>query len=230
MKIEDLHSWNLSPEEAKVIQSKLARKVEREGKLEEVKLVAGLDLSSTDKKGRARGAVVILLFPQFELMELRIEEGKLEFPYIPGLLAFRELPLLLSACSKVEHKPDLVFVDGQGIAHPRRLGIASHLGLFLNLPTIGCAKSILCGRHKPLGEEEGDYAELIDDGEIIGVALRTKKGSPPVYVSIGHKIDLEQAIYWVKQCCRGHRLPEPLRIAHLAANAQLKEEFQRKLF
>lgn len=229
MRIKNLHPWDLSPEEAKALQSELASKVEKKGELKEVKFVAGMDISA-GREGRACGAVVILTFPKLDLVEVEVEEGKLNFPYIPGLLAFRELPLLLSACCKVKQEPNLVFVDGQGIAHPRRLGIASHLGLLIHLPTIGCAKSLLCGRHNPLGEEEGDYAELIDNGELIGVALRTKKGFPPVYVSIGHMIDLEQAIYWVRQCIRGHRLPEPLRLAHLAANGRLKEEFQRKLF
>jgi deoxyribonuclease V len=206
--------------------------VERQGEIERVRFVAGLDISSPDKDGKAQGAIVILSFPHLEVVEVEVEEGRVNFPYIPGLLAFRELPLLLSTCLKVQQEPDLMLVDGQGIAHPRRFGIASHLGLFLNRPTIGCAKSCLCGWHKPVGEEEGDYAELVDKGELIGAALRTRRGAPPLYVSIGHKITLELALWWVRQCCKEHRLPEPLRLAHLAANHRLKEapSFQRRLF
>ena len=135
--------------------------------------------------------------------------------------------------------PDLILVDGQGIAHPRRMGLASHLGLFLDTPTIGCAKSLLCGSHEMPGDEPGSYAEVVDRGEIIGVALRTKLGVKPVYVSIGHKIDLQTAIHWVLECCRGYRLPEPTRLAHLAAGGNLKPEkdavaaeagYQGKLF
>ncbi|MCK4222413.1 MAG: endonuclease V, partial [Dehalococcoidia bacterium] len=111
----------------------------------------------------------------------------------------------------------LILVDGQGIAHPRRLGLASHLGLFLEVPTIGCAKSRLCGRHEPPGEETGSHAELVDNGELIGAALRTRRDVKPIYVSIGHKIDLGLALHWVMNCCRGYRLPEPTRLAHLAA-------------
>ena len=146
----------------------------------------------------------------------------LYFPYIPGLLSFREAPLILAACEQLDLIPDLVLVDGQGIAHPRRFGLASHLGLFLNIPTIGCAKSLLCGAHEIPDSEPGNYAEIIDKSEIIGAALRTKPGVKPVYVSIGHKIDLETAIRWVMNCCRGYRLPEPARLAHLAAGGNLK--------
>jgi deoxyribonuclease V len=130
----------------------------------------------------------------------------------------------LAACEELTVTPDLILVDGQGVAHPRRLGLASHLGLFLNTPTIGCAKSLLCGRHEVPGVEPGSYAEVIDKGETIGVALRTKLEVKPVYVSIGHKVDLQAAIYWVLECCRGYRLPEPTRLAHLAAGGNLERK------
>jgi deoxyribonuclease V len=154
-------------------------------------------------------------------VETRLAQGRLDFPYVPGLLSFREAPLTLAACQLVTIIPDLILVDGQGIAHPRRMGLASHLGLFLNIPTIGCAKSLLCGRHEMPGEDPGSYAEILDGGETIGVALRTKLGVKPIYVSIGHKIDLQTAIHWVLKCCRGSRLPEPTRLAHLAAGGSL---------
>jgi deoxyribonuclease V len=180
----------------------------------------------------AQGAVVVLSHPDLDIVEIKTAEGKLTFPYIPGLLSFRECPLILAACQKLDNTPALVLVDGQGIAHPRRLGLASHLGLFLDIPTIGCAKSILCGRHEPLGEKIVSYAELVDNGEIIGAALRTKAGVQPIYVSIGHKIDLASALYWVTQCSRGYRLPEPTRLAHFAAGGRLasKSSYQGKLF
>jgi deoxyribonuclease V len=170
----------------------------------------------------ATGAVVILSYPELRLVETKIVNEKLNFPYIPGLLSFRESPLVLAACEKLAITPDLILVDGQGIAHPRRMGLASHLGLFLNTPTIGCAKSRLCGTHKVPGVEPGSYAELTDNGEIIGAVLRTKLGASPVYVSIGHKVDLQTAIHWVLECCRGYRLPEPARLAHLAAGGNLE--------
>jgi deoxyribonuclease V len=154
--------------------------------------------------------------------EVKVIGGRLDFPYIPGLLSFREAPLILTTCRELTIVPDLILVDGQGIAHPRRLGLASHLGLFLDTPTIGCAKSLLCGQHEVPGDEPGSYAEIRDKGEIIGAALRTKPAVKPVYISIGHKLNLESAIYWVLKCCRGYRLPEPTRLAHLAAGGNLK--------
>jgi len=149
-------------------------------------------------------------------------EGKVDFPYIPGLLTFREAPLALAAFERLEIAPGLILFDGQGVAHPRRMGLASHLGLFLDTPAIGCAKSRLCGSHAILGSEVGSYAELVDGDEVIGAALRTKAGVKPVYVSIGHKISLESAIHWVMRCCCGYRLPEPTRLAHLAAGGRLE--------
>jgi len=155
---------------------------------------------------------------------VEVAEDKIAFPYIPGLLSFRESPLILAACEKLCNVPDLVLIDGHGIAHPRRFGLASHLGLSLNLPTIGCAKSILCGRHQPVAEEAGSHTELLDNEELIGAALRTKSGVRPVYVSVGHRIDLASALQWVIKCCRGYRLPEPARLAHLAAAGRLPLE------
>jgi len=216
-----LHEWEVSVARAREIQLSLAKRVVTQGEDITPCLVAGIDISSPNAQGVARGAIVVLSYPEFSITEVVVAEAKIAFPYIPGLLSFRESPLILSACEKLNNTPDLMLVDGQGIAHPRRLGLASHLGLFLDLPTIGCAKSILCGRHQPLAEEAGAHAELIDNGELIGAALRTKSRVRPVYVSVGHKINLASALRLVMSCCRGYRIPEPTRLAHLAAGGSL---------
>ena len=222
VKVANLHSWRVGIAEAKDIQRDLAGKVSRSGEPESPRLIAGVDISVKREEGRATGAVVVLQYPELRVVEVKIIGGRLDFPYIPGLLSFREAPLILATCQELTLVPDLILVDGQGIAHPRRMGLASHLGLFLDMPTIGCAKSLLCGRHEVPGDEPGSYAEIRDREEIIGAALRTKPGVKPVYVSIGHKLSLESAIYWVLKCCQGYRLPEPARLAHLAAGGNLK--------
>jgi len=154
-------------------------------------------------------------------VETGVAEMRVSFPYVPGLLSFREIPLILAACEGIESTPDLFIADAQGIAHPRRMGLASHLGLCLGIPTVGCAKSILCGRYGDLGDERGERAPLIDGGEVVGMALRTRCGVKPVYVSVGHKVDLDEACRWVLDCCRGYRLPEPTRLAHRAASGKI---------
>ncbi len=212
-----MHSWQVSPTQALDIQRSLAAQVSRSSQVATPHFIAGVDISVAKAPGIATGAVVVLKYPELSLVETKIAQGRLDFPYVPGLLSFRESPLTLAACEKLTVIPDLILVDGQGIAHPRRLGLASHLGLFLNRPTIGCAKSLLCGQHEEPSIEPGSYAEVVDRGETIGVALRTRLGVKPVYVSIGHKVDLDTAIYWVMECCHGYRLPEPTRLAHLAA-------------
>ncbi len=221
MKGRNLHSWQVTIAEAEEIQQALASQVVRRNELNTPRLIAGVDISGEDRSGMVRGAVVVLRFPELVLVERSVAEQRIGFPYVPGLLSFRETPLILAACEGLTLSPDLFIADAQGIAHPRRLGLASHLGLLLDVPTIGCAKSILCGRHSDLGEEPGSYAPLFDDSEIIGAALRTKQGVSPVYVSIGHKVDLDAALHWVMACLRGYRLPEPTRLAHLAAGGQL---------
>jgi len=239
VKIERLHSWQVSITQALDIQLGLAARVSKVSEVATPRFIAGVDISASKAQEMATGAVVILSYPELRLVETKIVNGKLNFPYIPGLLSFRESPLVLAACEKLTITPDLILVDGQGVAHPRRMGLASHLGLFLNTPTIGCAKSRLCGSHKVPGVEPGSYAELLDNGEVIGAVLRTKLEVSPVYVSIGHKVDLQTAIHWVLECCRGYRLPEPARLAHLAASGSLKQErdtvvseegYQEKLF
>jgi deoxyribonuclease V len=238
MKVTRLHGWQMSITQAMEIQLRLAAQVSRAGETTSPRLIAGVDISVDRGAGTGTGAVIVLSYPELDPVETRVVTDRLEFPYVPGLLSFRESPLILAACEKLDVLPDLIMVDGQGIAHPRRMGLASHLGLFLDTPTIGCAKSRLCGRHEVLGTEPGSYAELVDEGEVIGAALRTKAGVNPVYVSIGHKVDLPAAIHWVLACCRGYRLPEPSRMAHLAAGGNLKiethtavsEGYQERLF
>jgi deoxyribonuclease V len=222
MRVFNLHGWEVSTAEARELQLKLASEVSRNDVVSSPRFIAGVDISVDRVRGVARGAVVVLNYPELKVVETRVVEGKVDFPYVPGLLTFREAPLALAAFKRLNTVPDLVLFDGQGIAHPRRMGLASHLGLFLDTPAIGCAKSRLCGSHAVLGSEVGSYAELVDGDELIGAALRTKAGVKPVYVSIGHKISLESAIHWVMRCCCGYRLPEPTRLAHLAAGGRLE--------
>ena len=224
MRIFQRHNWQVTTAEAREIQLKLAGEISRVNKADDPRLVAGVDVSVnlSDKTGRS--AVVVLSYPELEVVEIRTVEAEIVFPYVPGLLSFREMPLIIPAFEKLKNTPDLVIMDGQGIAHPRRMGIASHLGLFLGIPTIGCAKSRLCGECREPARQQGSRTYIIDGGEPIGVVLRTREGVKPVYVSTGHMIDLESAVYRVMSCCRGYRLPEPTRLAHQAAGGQLIEK------
>jgi deoxyribonuclease V len=219
---QNLHSWQMTPDQAKNVQRELAVKVSRRNEVEAVRLIAGVDISAPNAAGLARAAVVVLSYPELMLVDTKVITQEVTFPYVPGLLSFRESPLIIAACEDLEAIPDLILVDGQGIAHPRRLGLASHLGLLWDRPTIGCAKSRLCGKHNVVPPEPGCYAEITDNSEVIGAALCTKTGTAPLYISIGHKVDLETAITWVLRCCRGQRLPEPTRLAHLAASGHLE--------
>jgi len=218
MQIRQLHPWNLEPRDAIAIQKRLAAQVVLEGSPQDVHTVAGADISTAG--GRGRGAVVVLSYPDLQVLESEVVESELAFPYIPGLLAFREVPVLAEAFRRLSVRPDLLLVDGQGLAHQRRFGIACHLGLLLDLPTIGCAKSRLVGEHEPVGEEAGCRVELRDGPEVIGLVVRTRAGVTPVYVSVGHRIGLAEAADWVLSLCRGYRLPEPARLAHQAAGGQ----------
>jgi len=221
MKVRQYHNWQVTVSQAQEIQKGLASQLSLKNEISHPRFIAGVDISHPDSKGVARGAVVVLGYPELTLIEVQIAEGKPTFPYVPGLLSFRESPLILAACEKLAINPDLILVDGQGIAHPRRFGLASHLGLLLDTPSIGCAKSLLWGKHQPVDYPVGSYKEIFDGAEVIGAALRTKAGMNPIYVSIGHKVDLPTAIYWVKQSCQNHRLPEPTRLAHLAAGGKV---------
>ncbi len=208
-----LHDWNLKPEAAIALQRELAQRIVREDQLGEVRCVAGVDMALNEESGMARAAVVLLSYPDLEILERHVYEEPVRMPYIPGLLSFREAPSVLGAFARLRQQPDLVMVDGQGIAHPRRLGIASHLGLWLDLPTIGCGKSILVGHHAHLSEEAGSWVPLIDNGETIGAVLRTRAHVKPMIISLGHRISLETSLRYVLACCRGYRLPEPTRQA-----------------
>lgn len=222
MRIRQLHSWRVAASEAKQIQRELASQVSTKNEVQQVHLVGGVDLAAGNRYTTARGAVVVLQYPEMLLVEQSVVERRLDFPYVPGLLSFRESPVIIEACERLSATPDLFLVDGQGFAHPRRFGFACHLGLLLDTPTIGCAKSILCGEHDEIAQEAGSSANLIDREEIIGAAVRTRAGVKPVYVSIGHKVDLEASVDWVIACCRGYRLPEPIRLAHQVAGGQLR--------
>lgn len=218
-----MHEFTLSLNEARQVQMSLAKSVSQEDMPGEVRFIAGVDVSAERASRKATAAAVVLSYPEMKLVETVLFQGELNFPYIPGFLSFREAPLVLNAFERLTKSPDLVIVDGQGLAHPRRLGIASHLGLLLNVPTIGCAKSRLCGEYEIPDETAGSFTRLFDGGEVIGAVLRSRTGVKPLFVSVGHKVSLDSAIGWVLRCCRGLRLPEPTRLAHLAAGGKLKE-------
>jgi deoxyribonuclease V len=222
MKIAGRYDWNVTTARAREMQLELAPRISRIGKVTSPELIAGVDVSINRFAKTGAAAVVVLRYPDMEIVETGLAEDSVKFPYVPGLLTFREAPLVLAAFEKLKVTPNLVIVDGQGIAHPRRIGLAAHLGLCIGLPTIGCAKSRYIGEHEIPGDEAGNSAELRDGDEVIGAVVRTKAGVKPVYISIGHMIDLPSAVRWTLACCRGYRLPEPTRLAHMAAGRQGK--------
>ncbi|WP_240455524.1 deoxyribonuclease V [Halomonas faecis] len=223
MTTSPLHDWNLTPAEAIALQRRLAGRVEREDRLAEVRHVAGVDIGFEEAGAITRAAVVVLGLPrgdggEWGLVEQAVHREPTRMPYVPGLLSFREVPAALSAFAKLATRPQLVMVDGQGIAHPRRLGVASHLGLWLDLPTIGVAKSRLCGTHTEPGPERGDWVPLRDGDEVIGAVLRSRARVKPVFVSPGHRISLPSALDWVIRCLGRTKLPEPTRLADRLAS------------
>ena len=223
------HKWRVSTAEARAIQEKLREKWEGQDRLGTIRTVAGLDAAfvltgsqALKKRGRwerlreanrAIGCVVVFRYPEMEEVERSYAVVRLEFPYVPGLLSFREVPALLAALKTLKTMPDLLFCDAHGYAHPRRMGLASHLGILLDRPTIGCAKSILIGTHGELREEAGNWTELVDDGERIGAAVRTRSGVKPVYVSQGNRVSLETAVELTLEVADGLRIPRPTRMA-----------------
>ncbi|MBI2913644.1 MAG: deoxyribonuclease V [Chloroflexi bacterium] len=218
MKLRRLHPWRVTSAQARAIQARLVPRVIARGGPQEVRYVAAADIAFLDRPfGRqpalARAAAVLLSYPELEPVEQHVVEAPVAFPYVPGLLAFREVPVLARAFRKLERAPDLLLVDGHGLAHPRRFGIACHLGLLLDVPTIGVAKSRLIGAAAELPTQAGALAELTDGPDLIGLVLRTRDAVSPVYVSVGHRVGLRQAAEWVLRLCRGYRLPEPIRLA-----------------
>lgn len=218
------HDWNLPPAEAIAVQRALAAKVVSTDALPDVHRIAGIDVSVNAETNLARAAVVVVSFPELQEISVARHEQPVAMPYVPGLLSFREIPVILGALAQVAEVPDLLMVDGQGIAHPRRIGIATHLGVILNLPSIGCAKSVLRGRHAPLPDEVGAQADMVDRGEVVGMALRTRKHANPILISIGNRISLPTAVAFVQACGRGYRLPEPTRLAHIHAKETGNEQ------
>ncbi|HEY6674088.1 MAG TPA: deoxyribonuclease V [Rubrobacteraceae bacterium] len=224
MKVEKLHGFDLSPAEARRLQEELASGVVAGPPLdlERVRYVAGADVST--QEGIAYATVAVLGFPGLSVVEVRGFEAPLEFPYVPGLLSFREMPSVLGALEKVETNVDAVILDAQGLAHPRRMGLASHVGLFVDVPTVGCAKSVLVGTFEEPEVEKGSATDLVHRGEVVGRAVRTRERVSPVYVSVGNRIDLDSSVELVLASSTRYRLPEPTRQAHNAANRLRKGE------
>jgi deoxyribonuclease V len=227
-----MHQWNVSPKEAIELQKKLQSEVRIEPLKKGIKYIAGADISLNRFSPEIFAGIIVFTFPEFEVVEHALVESKTDFPYIPGLLSFREVPALLQVWEKLNIKPNILMVDGQGIAHPRKIGIASHIGVLLDIPTIGVAKSPLYGIFKKPGDNAGSLSYIYDSPkgeasrynreEVIGAALRSKERSKPLIISPGHKIDIEGSLDIVRQSLRGYRLPEPTRLAH-----QLVNQFRR---
>ena len=223
MKIAPLHDWNLTPPQAIQLQKQLAHEVVAEDRFgAPFKTVAGIDLGYDAKNDTSRAVVVVLSFPKLELIETSEAILPIQFPYVPGLLSFRETPVAIKALEKLTVAPDLILCDGQGLAHPRRFGIACHIGLIVDVLTIGVARSLLVGKVENLGETRGNTAPLVYRNEQVGVALRTKDKVQPIYVSIGHRISLETATDFVLQCTPKYRLPETTRLADKLASYRKK--------
>ena len=213
-------SPRFSTKKAHAMQLRLSKQVMHEDTLPEtINYVAGVDVAYT--KGISIGAVAVLDFASLSLVESQVVHLKTRFPYIPTLLSFREIPPAYSAIKKLRTKPDVFLVDGQGFAHPYRLGFATHLALAIDRPTIGAAKSLLCGKVEPVGEH--DWAPLMDGGEIVGAEVVTRLGTKPIYVSVGHRVSLKRAIDVVRSCTRTYRIPEPIRRAHILANEEKRK-------
>ncbi len=220
MEINQLHPWQVSTREAARIQADLREKVllQSESNFESIQTIAAADVSSHKSENILYAAVVIMQFSPLKFINCYWEIAPARFPYVPGYLSFREAPIIVEIFKKISHPPDVLLCDGQGIAHPRGLGLASHLGLFLDLPTIGCAKSVLVGNYEEPGPSRGDQSPLIYQGRQVGVALRTRSHVKPVFISCGHKIGLSEAIRIILHVSPRYRIPEPLRIAHQMVN------------
>ena len=223
-RFEQLHEWSLTPREAVELQKRLRERVSVVPLKKNVETIAGADISFNKFDPVVYAGVVVLRLPSLEVIEEVGVVSETRFPYVPGLLSFRETPSVLEAWAKLKTEPDAVMFDGQGLAHPRRAGIASHVGLLIERPTLGCAKSVLVGKFDEPGEERGSWTPMLDKGETVGAALRTKTRVQPIYVSPGHLIDLAGAIQLTLRCDGGYRQPEPTRRAHLLVNALRRGE------
>ncbi|MBF8275005.1 MAG: nfi [Candidatus Brocadiaceae bacterium] len=224
LKFKQLHSWRISGKKAVQVQTALKKLLVFRKQRGVIRIIAGADISYDKQSERFfAGVVVFRLNGRLELIEECAVTGKARFPYIPGLLSFREGPILLRTFRKLKASPDVILFDGQGIAHPRNFGLASHIGLILDTPSIGCAKSRLVGEHGDVENVAGAYSKLIYKNKTVGVALRTKVNTKPIFVSIGHKITLASAISVVLRTCCGYRIPEPVRYAHLLVNKLRKQ-------
>lgn len=211
-----LHPWNITAIEARQLQEKLRPLVKQTPLPDEgITYICGVDAGYSS--GSICAAAVVFEYDSQQIVEKSAAHMRVTFPYMPGLLSFREAPFILEALMQLKCIPDVLIVDGHGLAHPRRFGIASHLGVLLDIPAIGCAKSVLVGQSETVGESYGSYANLVDRGEVVGAVLRTRQGAKPVYVSVGHRVDLKSVLRIVMGCCRGFRSPEPTRLAHQIA-------------
>lgn len=224
MKVHRLHPWPDNTAEAAALQRELSSKVVAEDRLGPVRHVAGIDVGFEQANTVTRAAVVVLSYPDLELREQALARRPVDFPYVPGFLSFREAPAVLDALEKLRIAPDLLLCDGQGLAHPRRFGIACHLGLLADRPSIGVAKSRLVGSHEEVPQERGAWRELIHRGEVVGAVLRTRVHTRPLFISVGHRIALPTAIEYVMGCTTRFRLPETTRRAHRLAS--LKEDVE----
>ena len=221
MKISQRHDWSLTVAEAIAIQEQLRGEIITSDQLGTVQYVAGVDMGFEADGTISRAAVAVLSFPELQLQESAIARRPTSFPYVPGFLSFREIPAVLDALEKINTIPDLILCDGQGIAHPRRFGIACHLGLLINMPTIGVAKSLLVGKHESVPDEKGSWQPLRHRNELIGAVLRTRPGTKPLYISSGHRVSLPTAIEYVMRCTPKYRLPETTRIADKLASSKV---------
>ena len=212
------HPWDLTPREARVVQEELRSRVVLADRVGEVRLVAGIDVGFEQGNTVTRAAVAVLDYPALTLHEYAIARRPTTFPYLPGLLSFREIPAVLDALARLRCRPDLLLCDGQGIAHPRRFGIAAHLGVLLDVPAVGVAKSRLIGEYGALPDQRGAWVPLRDRGEIIGAVLRSRRGVKPLFISAGHRITLPTALAYVLACSTRYRLPETTRWAHRLAS------------
>ncbi|HIE37467.1 MAG TPA: deoxyribonuclease V [Anaerolineales bacterium] len=212
------HPWDLTPAEARALQQRLRSRVRVKPLPASIQVVGGVDVSI--QKETVRAAVVLLSFPDLEPLEAATAELPVDFPYVPGLLAFREGPVVLDALERLRGRPDVLIFDAQGLAHPRRMGLATHIGVLLDWPAVGCAKSRLCGEHEEPPPEQGGWVPLMSGEEVIGAVVRTRTGVRPLFVSVGHRADLKTAVELVISCCSRYRLPEPTRWAHRVAGGE----------